>query len=92
MDGPKPIDCDLYDYVEIACMRGYELQIILNDHTEMVGKAKTTRTSADKVEYLVVGVDNVSVDVPMHEIKSIAPLTAGATFAKIDFSKRDGTT
>jgi Rho-binding antiterminator len=82
---PTPIKCELYDYVEIACMRGYEVRIVLDDDSEIIGKAITTKTSAEKIEFLIVDVNNLAVDVPTHEIASMTVLTAGASFSKIDF-------
>jgi Rho-binding antiterminator len=85
MAGPKPIACELYDYIEIACMRGYEVRIVLDDYSEITGKARTTKTSAKKVEYLVVDVNDLAVDVPTHKIASMTALTAGASFTQITF-------
>ena len=44
MNKYQPMSCDLYDYLEIACMRGYRLDIELKDGARLVAKALTTRT------------------------------------------------
>ncbi len=82
---PMPIKCELHDYIEIACMRGYEVRIVLDDDSEFVGKARTTKTSAEKIEFLIVDVNNLAVDIPTHAIASMTALTAGASFGQIDF-------
>jgi Rho-binding antiterminator len=50
-----PIDCDLHDYLEIACMYHYWLRIELTDGTCFDAKALTTCTTVEKEEFLVVG-------------------------------------
>jgi len=48
----KPIDCDDYDFLEIACMDGYTLDVVMPDKT-ITGKAVTTKKNADG-EFLVL--------------------------------------
>ena len=48
-----PIRCDLYDYIEIACLRHYTLTIKLLDGEKIQGKAETTKIE-DKQEFLIV--------------------------------------
>lgn len=54
MEKYHPIDCDLHDYLEIACMYHYCLRIELTDGTYLDAKALTTCTTADKEEFLLV--------------------------------------
>lgn len=63
-------------------MRGYVLEIQLHDGSQVVGNARTTR-SKDKVEYLVVNVDDETQDVAMHEIERIRVLTPNASFTEL---------
>lgn len=48
MSDYKMIPCTHYDYLELACLRGYQLKIELIDSTECQGKAITTQTKAEK--------------------------------------------
>mgnify|MGYP006191562847 CR=1 FL=1 len=43
MDDYQPLACDLYDYLEIACMHHYQLNIELVDGTHLQGEALRTR-------------------------------------------------
>ena len=52
-DSYTPIQCQLYDYVEIACMRHYRLDIELTTGEVITGKAMTTRIK-DKQEFIVI--------------------------------------
>ncbi|BBU94974.1 MULTISPECIES: Rho-binding antiterminator [Providencia] len=49
----QPINCDDYEYLEIACQRQLKLQIILNDGVNIEGKASDLLLRK-KVEYLIV--------------------------------------
>lgn len=54
MDDYQPLACDLYDYLEIACMHHYQLDIELVDGAHLQGEALTTETTASKEEFLLV--------------------------------------
>ena len=84
------ISCDLYDYIEIACMRSYQLRVLLKDGVEITGTAKTTRVSAEKLEYLVVDTGEGDIDVAMVDISTMTAMTVGATFSCIDFNQQLG--
>ena len=81
----RPISCDKHDYLEIACLYGYTLGLTLRDGSIMVVRAQTTKTAADKVEYLVVDADGSSIEIPMHELKQIQTMTPGAVFERVVF-------
>ena len=53
MDDYQPLACDLYDYLEIACMHRYQLAIELVDGSHLLGQALTTQTTA-KEEFLLI--------------------------------------
>ena len=48
-----PIQCQIYDYIEIACMHHYQLDIELNIGEVVRGKAKTTQI-INKQEFIVI--------------------------------------
>lgn len=54
MNTYQPMNCDLYDYLEIACLRGYRLDIELKDGARLEARALDTRTSAEKEEFLIL--------------------------------------
>ena len=81
----RPIDCALHDHIEVACLYRYELRAILDDGAVLTGRAVTTATLKDKTETLELEVDGTAVLIPLHHLRRIDVLTAGAPFSSIDF-------
>ncbi|MBW6454211.1 MAG: Rho-binding antiterminator, partial [Methyloprofundus sp.] len=48
------ITCALHDYIEIACMYGYQVKLRLKNGQIISGKALDIQTSVDKREYLII--------------------------------------
>ncbi|MBV6824591.1 Rho-binding antiterminator [Pseudomonas sp. PD9R] len=86
MNTYQPMNCDLYDYLEIACMRGYQLDIELKDGTRLVAKALTTRTSSDKEEFLSLETADGPRDIRLDQLLAVTPLDANAQFGRVVFS------
>ncbi len=55
----RPINCGLYDYLEIACLYHYDLDIKLRDGTLLKCAAQTTLIK-EGAEFLVVQLHNAS--------------------------------
>ncbi|MGG2397354.1 Rho-binding antiterminator [Pseudomonas sp. SH1-B] len=83
MDDYQPLACDLYDYLEIACMHHYQLDIELVDGTRQQGRALTTETSANKEEFLLVHTAGGEQRLRMDSLLAITPLDTGASFARV---------
>ena len=86
---PKYIKCEFHDYIEIACLFSYELQVKLMSGDEIVGIAVTTVMDKDKQEYLVLkrGTSNdVNSKLLLNNISSIAVLTENARFQHVNFN------
>lgn len=81
-----PIDCDLHDYLEVACLYHYWLRIELTDGTSMSAKALTTCTTRDKEEFLLVEYNDNQQKIRLDRLSAIATLTTGATFSVVNFS------
>lgn len=47
------LPCDLHDYIEIACLYGYQLRLTLKDHQVVEGRAMNIYTHQSR-EYLVI--------------------------------------
>jgi len=78
------ISCDLHDYLEIACMYGYQIQLTLNDNRIIEGKAMNTMT-ADKREFLVIDNDHghgQKEQIELNQIRKLQVLTPNAKFQK----------
>ncbi|CAB5524439.1 Rho-binding antiterminator [Citrobacter werkmanii] len=80
-----PIDCDLHDYLEVACLYHYWLRIELTDGTCMNARALTTCTTRDKEEFLLVECHDNQQKIRLDRLSAIATLTAGATFSVVGF-------
>lgn len=79
----QPLNCDLHDYLEIACLRGYQLDIELIDGERLVARAVTTRTSADKEEFLAVEQAGAQREIRLDHLLAITPKEADAEFGRI---------
>jgi Rho-binding antiterminator len=82
MSDYQPIQCQRYDFIEIACMRRYLLSIELNDQTTLVGTAIDTKTQADKTEWLIIEQDGQSQSIRLDTIIAITPLTTNTEFGR----------
>jgi Rho-binding antiterminator len=79
----QPMNCDLHDYLEIACMHSYRLDIELKDGAVFQAKALTTRTSSDKEEFLVVETADGQQEIRLDQLLAITPLDAHAQFRRV---------
>jgi len=82
------ISCDLHDYLEIACMYGYQIQLTLNDNRIIEGKAMNTMTTADKREFLVIDNDHghgQKEEIELNQIRKLQVLTPNAKFSEVVF-------
>lgn len=86
MNTYQPLSCDLYDYLEIACMRGYRLQIELLEGPGFVARALDTRTAPSKEEFLVLQTDEGKREVRLDHLLAITPLDPDASFGRIELA------
>lgn len=86
----QPISCDLHDYLEIACLYGYDLRLQFLNGSVVEGQAVTTETAPGRVEHLVLLTGSARAAVPMHEIDSVTALTANGFFSILRFSYSPG--
>lgn len=83
MSDYKMIPCEHYDYLELACLRGYRLKIELIDGTECQGQAITTQTRADKTEWLIIQEQQTKQSLRLDQIAAITPLEPNAEFGRV---------
>ena len=79
----QPLDCDLHDYLEIACMHHYLLHIELIDGTTLDAQAVTTRTTHDKEEFFSVQISDGRRDIRLDQLLAITPLGDTVSFGRI---------
>jgi len=79
----QPLNCDLYDYLEIACLRRYQLDIELIDGQRLMARAVTTRTSSEKEEFLVIEQQGAQQEIRLDQLLAITPQEANAEFGRV---------
>ena len=82
----QPLNCDLHDYLEIACLRGYQLDIELVDGQRLMARAVTTRTSSDKEEFLVIEQQGAQQEIRLDQLLAITPQEDNAEFGRVVLS------
>jgi len=78
----SPIRCDLYDYIEIACMRKYSLEVLLKTNVKIQGIAKNTRVK-DKEEFIILEKDQLAFEIRLDKIKEITVLNENSEFQTV---------
>ena len=86
MDTYRPLNCDLHDYLEIACMRGYRLLVEPLEGPSFEARALDTRTTASKEEFLVLQTNAGRHEVRLDHLRAITPLDSNATFNRIELA------
>jgi len=71
-----PLDCDLHDVLEIACLHHALLQVELRDGSRFVARARTTISTADKEEFLLLDTDDGERRIRLDQLHAVATLGA----------------
>jgi len=77
------ISCELHDFVEVACMYGYQLRLILKSGDTIEGKAVDIE-SVDKRELLVID-NGGKQQVDLMTLAKMEVLTPNAKFSEVVF-------
>ncbi|MBC3385686.1 Rho-binding antiterminator [Pseudomonas sp. SWRI179] len=83
MDTYKPLHCDLHDYLEIACLCGYSLDIELTDGQRVTARAITTRTASTREEFLEIDTADGRQEIRLDQLLAITPLDKNARFGRV---------
>ncbi|MGR4975799.1 Rho-binding antiterminator [Pseudomonas sp. LARHCG127] len=83
MDTYKPLHCDLHDYLEIACLCGYTLDIELTDGQRVTARAITTRTASTREEFLEIETADGRQEIRLDRLLAITPLDKNARFGRV---------
>ena len=78
------ISCELHDFVEVACMYGYRLRLILKNDQVIEGKAIDVVNSPEKRECLVIEGDSMQ-HIELTQLIRMQVLTPNAKFSEVDF-------
>ncbi len=79
------ISCELHDFVEVACMYGYQLKLILKDQQTLEGKAIDIVNSADKGECLVIVNNDTKQQIALTQLAKMVVTTPNAKFSEVIF-------
>jgi len=82
-----PIDCSDYEFIEIACMYGYQLNVILQSST-ISGKAVTTKNNSMGEFLILEGEDKARNTVRADEIVKLIVLDKNAKFSEHTFKNQ----
>jgi Rho-binding antiterminator len=78
------LKCDLHDYLEIACLYKFEVEIILKDDTKISGIPITTKTS-NKIEYLEIKSAIELITMPVLNLASMRACKQNPHFDLVEF-------
>lgn len=80
------ISCELHDFVEVACMYGYQLKLILKNNQIVEGKAIDIVNSPEKHECLVIDSDpDPRQQIELTQLAKMQVLTPNAKFSEVIF-------
>jgi len=79
-----PIDCGLYDYLEIACLHAYEVELDLRNGEKIKGDALTTRIE-QSCEFLVIQTASDARSVRLDSIITLHVLSRPCQFDNVSF-------
>ncbi|OQK16544.1 transcriptional regulator [Methyloprofundus sedimenti] len=85
MHQPAIISCALHDYIEIACLYGYQIKLLLKDGQTVAGKAINILSTPEKREYLLLACEQ-QIKIELIEIKELQVLTPQAKFQSVSFT------
>ena len=78
------ISCELHDFVEVACMYGYQLKLILKNNQIIEGKAIDIVSSPEMHECLVIDSDSRQ-QIELTQLAKMQVLTPNAKFSEVIF-------
>lgn len=79
----RPLKCELYDYLEIACLYRYTLAIELIDGQRVTARAITTRTSPTREGFLEVETADGHREIRLDQLLAITPQESSARFGRV---------
>ena len=79
------ISCQAHDYIEIACMFHYKVELLLKDNSILICEPITTKFSKENGEQLSIMIDSQKQLIAFDTLVSMKVLTPNARFDNIDF-------
>ena len=85
MNDFAPIGCELYDYVELACMYQYELRVRTTDGQCLEGTAIDARADGNVNEFIVMRAPGRELLIRLDAVTTMETLTEGARVGEVRF-------
>ena len=85
----KTIRCDLHDYIEIACMYGFEVELETKNGEIFSGKAQTIASDSQKQECLVLSQADIQKQVVLSQLRRMRALTQNPHFTTVEFTNQN---
>ena len=79
------INCELHDFLEIACLYGYRVKLTLKDQQIIEGKALDVLTTAEKREDRIIDSGQEQRQIESNQLSKMQVLTANAVFKEVVF-------
>ena len=79
------ISCANHDYVEIACMYGFEVKLVFKNGQIIQGKALQTSYSENKEEGIVIKTEFGDKEIVLAQLAAMVAVTKNPHFGKVDF-------
>ena len=79
------LSCHLHDYIEIACLYGFDISLQLDNSEIVEGRAMTTKTLPNKTECLLMLVGDQTIKVEVTDILTMQAITHNPHFDQIKF-------
>ncbi|TDP75157.1 Rof transcriptional antiterminator [Bradymonas sediminis] len=80
------ISCHLHDYIEVACLFGYAVNLTLKTQESVEGRVKDIVSDAEKREYVLLETDSGDEQIELTSLARMQVLTPGARFSDVVFS------
>ncbi len=78
-----PTDCAQQDYLELACVQGYELRAVTRDGHTIEGRAIDIRMDDDRNEFLVLRSTDREYLIRLNAVTLLEPLSDDARFGPL---------
>ena len=85
----KPINCDLHDYLEIACVYKIQVHLTLTNGECYNGVPVATRVNAQREECLQFLLDsgNEPIDIPFYMLEKMNAIAPSIHFSTVTFTE-----
>lgn len=80
-----PISCELYDYVELACLYRHDVRVQTTDGQALTGTALDARSDGLGNEFLVLRAPDRTLLVRLNAVTTMETLTDGARAGEVRF-------